>query len=298
MRNRMLVWLVLGAGLLMVFSVTVVSLFLAVGRPAGTLGFSFSDQIQVVDIEGQLVDARPYLDQLKRYEDSDSVRGILLNVNSPGGDVAVTQELYTEIQRLRQDKDKVVVAYLSSVGASGAYYLACAAESIVANPGTVVGSIGVIAEWMNYGELLDWAKIRNVVFKSGEFKDAPTPTRVLTDEEREYFQGLIDDIYVQFVEAVATGRSLGIEEVRDFADGRVFTGREAQQRKMIDELGNFQDAVDLTARLAGIAGKPQLIQLGRKPVTLLDVLTSDLSKVLPIAPNGLGSQVNFQYLWK
>ena len=221
-----------------------------------------------------------------------------MNINSPGGDVAVSQELYAEIKRLREEKGKVVVAYLSSVGASGAYYVACGADRIVANPGTVVGSIGVIAEWMNYGQLLEWAKLSSIVFKSGEFKDTGTPTRDLTDREREYFQGLIDDMYVQFVEAVASGRNLDIEEVREFADGRVFTGREAAKRDMIDEVGNFQDALDLTARLAGVSGKPRLIQLRRERVTLLDVLTSDISRVLPLSGRTLGSQIRFQYLWK
>jgi len=262
------------------FSVTVVALVLSLGGADGGGDFGFSDRIQVVDIEGTLLDSRFLLEQLKRHEDSDSVRGILLNINSPGGDVAVSQELYAEIKRLREDKGKVVVAYLSSVGASGAYYVACAADRIVANPGTVVGSIGVIAEWMNYGQLLEWAKLSNIVFKSGEFKDTGTPTRGLTDREQEYFQGLIDDMYVQFVEAVASGRNLDIEEVREFADGRVFTGREAAKRDMIDEVGNFQDALDLTARLAGVSGKPRLIQLRRERVTLLDVLTSDISRVL------------------
>ena len=282
----------------MLFSVTVVALVLGLGDANGGGDFGFSDRIQVVDIEGTLLDSRFLLEQLKRYEDSDSVRGILLNINSPGGDVAVSQELYAEIKRLREEKGKVVVAYLSSVGASGAYYVACGADRIVANPGTVVGSIGVIAEWMNYGQLLEWAKLSNIVFKSGEFKDTGTSTRDLTDREQEYFQGLIDDMYVQFVEAVASGRNLDIEEVREFADGRVFTGREAAKRDMIDEVGNFQDALDLTARLAGVSGKPRLIRLRRERVTLLDVLTSDISRVLPLSGRTWGSQIRFQYLWK
>ena len=282
----------------MLFSVAVVALVLTLAQPDGGADFGFSDRIQVIDIEGPLVDSRPLLDQLKRYEESDSVRGILLNIDSPGGGVAVSQEIYTEVRRLREEKGKIVVAYLSSVGASGAYYVACAADQIVANPGSVVGSIGVIIEWLNYGELLEWAKLSNIVFTSGEFKDTGTPTREPTASEQEYFQRLIDDMYVQFVEAVATGRDLDIAEVREFADGRVFTGREARERDMIDEVGNFQDAVNLTAGLAGISGKPRLIRLGRQRVTLLDVLTSDMSQVLPVSRQAFGSQIRFQYLWK
>ncbi len=260
--------------------------------------FGFSDRVQVVDVEGELVQSRSILEQLKRYEDSNSVKAILLSVDSPGGGVAVSQEIYTEIKRLREKKDKIVVAYLSSTGASGAYYISCAANKIVANPGTIVGSIGVIAEWVSYADLLEWAKLKNIVFKTGEFKDTGSPTRPITDNERKYFQGLIDDMYVQFVEAVAAGRKLDLQEVRAMADGRVFTGRDAKERKLIDETGNFQDAVDLTAKLAGISGKPRLIRSVRQRVTLLDVLTTDLSRLVPFNGQSMKSQIKFQYLWK
>src|SRR6185436_2133482 len=188
--------------------------------------------------------------------------------------------------------------YMSSTGASGAYYLSCAADKIIANPGAIVGSIGVIAEWVNYADLMEWAKLRSIVFKTGEFKDTGSPTRPLTDRERAYFQGLIDDMYVQFVEAVADGRKMDIPDVRSLADGRVFTGRDGKERKLIDEFGDFQDAVDLTAKLAGISGKPRLLRLNRQRVTLLDVLTTDLSRLVPFNGQSMKSQIKFQYLWK
>jgi len=293
----MLIWLLLGGGAFVLFAVLVIALALTVG-PDEAADFPFSDRIQVVDIEGQLLESRSIIDQLKRYEDSESIKAILLNIDSPGGGVAVSQEIYTEIKRLREKKDKTIVAYFSSTGASGAYYLACAANRIVANPGTIVGSIGVIAEWVNYADLLEWAKLKDVVFKTGEFKDTGSPSRPLTDNERKYFQGLIDDMYVQFVEAVSSGRKLDLQEVRSVADGRVFTGRDAKERKLIDEIGNFQDAVDITAKLAGISGKPRLLRLNRQRVTLLDVLTTDLSKLVPFDSRGMKSHINFQYLWK
>jgi protease-4 len=297
MRNRMLIWLLLGGGAFVLLAITLASVVLTFsGNESGQFGFS--DRVQVVDVEGELVESRPILEQLKRYEDSNSVKAILLNVDSPGGGVAVSQEIYTEIKRLREKKDKIVVAYLSSTGASGAYYLSCAANKIVANPGTIVGSIGVIAEWVNYANLLEWAKLKNIVFKTGEFKDTGSPTRPITENERKYFQGLIDDMYVQFVEAVAAGRKLDLQEVRAMADGRVFTGRAAKERKLIDETGNFQDAVDLTAKLAGISGKPRLIRSVRQRVTLLDVLTTDLSRLVPFNGQSMKSQIEFQYLWK
>ena len=281
----------------MLLAIALVAVMLTFSADDAT-DLTFSDRIQVVDVDGELLESRPILDQLKRYEDSNSVKAILLNIDSPGGGVAVSQEIYTEIRRLRDKKDKIVVAYLSSTGASGAYYVACAANKIVANPGTIVGSIGVIAEWVNYADLMEWAKLKDVVFKTGEFKDTGSPSRSLTENERKYFQGLIDDMYVQFLEAVASGRKLDLQEVRSLADGRVFTGRDAKGRKLLDEIGNFQDAVDLTAKLAGISGKPRLIRLSRRRVTLLDVLTTDLSRFVPFNGQSMKSQIKFQYIWK
>src|SRR6266581_212502 len=297
MRNRVSIWLLLGGGAFVLLAIALVAVMLTFSADDAT-DLAFSDRIQVVDVDGELVQSRAIVDQLKRYEDSDSVKAILLNIDSPGGGVAVSQEIYTEIKRLREKKDKVVVAYLSSTGASGAYYVACAANRIIANPGTVVGSIGVIAEWINYGDLLQWAKLKETAFKSGEFKDTGSATRPLTEREKTYFQSMIDDMYVQFVEAVAAGRHLDIQDVRTLADGRVFTGRDAKEKNLIDEIGNFQDAVDLTAKLAGISGKPRLIQLSRRRVTLLDVLTTDLSRFLPFNGQSMKSQIKFQYLWK
>ena len=298
MRNRMLFWLLLGGGAFILLAVVALSLLLAYGGDGSGGEFAFGNRIQVVDIEGELVDSRAIIEQLKRYEDSKSVPAILLNVDSPGGGVAVSQEIYTEVKRLQEKKNKIVVAYMSSVGASGAYYVSCPANKIVANPGTIVGSIGVIAEWVNYGNLLAWAKMKDVTFKTGEFKDTGSPTRELTDREKAYFQGLIDEMYVDFVQAVAEGRKMDVEAVRVLADGRVFTGRDAREKKLIDEIGNFQDAVDLTASLAGITGKPNLLRATRQRVTLIDLLTGDVSSLNPFGAQTLKSQVRFQYLWK
>src|SRR4030095_2112533 len=193
MRNRMLIWLLLGGGAFVLLAAIVIAIALTVS-PDEAADFSFSDRIQVVDIEGELLQSTPILEQLKRYEDSNSVKAILLNIDSPGGGVAVSQEIYAEVKRLREKKGKTIVAYMSSTGASGAYYVACAANKIVANPGTIVGSIGVIAEWINYGDLMQWAKLKETVLKTGEFKDTGSASRPLTDREKAYFQGLIDDM--------------------------------------------------------------------------------------------------------
>src|ERR1051325_8021803 len=151
MRNRMLIWLLLGGGAFVLLAVIIIAISITFSSD-DSADFPFSDRIQVVDVEGELIQSRSILEQLKRYEDSNSVKAILLNIDSPGGGVAVSQEIYTEIKRLREKQDKTVIAYLSSTGASGAYYISCAANKIVANPGTIVGSIGVIAEWVNYAD--------------------------------------------------------------------------------------------------------------------------------------------------
>src|SRR5215471_18745305 len=297
MRNRLLIWLLLGGGAFVLLLIAIFAVILVFSESVDG-EFAFGDRIQVVDIEGELVDSRPVVEQLQRFEDSNSVRAILLNIDSPGGGVAVSQEIYSEIRRLREHNHKTVVAYMSTVGASGAYYAACAADRIVANPGSVVGSIGVIAEWVNYGGLMEWAKLKNVVLKSGEFKDSGDPSRALTEREKEYFQSLIDDMYGQFIQTVSKGRKMDVDAVKALADGRVFSGRNALERKLIDATGDFQDAVDLTAKLAGFSGKPVLIRNTRQRTTLMDLLTGDISHLVPFSGQSLKSQIRFQYLWK
>src|SRR3989442_7426744 len=201
MRNRVSIWLLLGGGAFVLLAIALVAVMLTFSADDAT-DLTFSDRIQVVDVDGELVESRPILDQLKRYEDSNSVKAILLNIDSPGGSVAVSQEIYTEIRRLRDKKDKMVVAYLSSTGASGAYYVACAANKIVANPGTIVGSIGVIAEWVNYADLMEWAKLKDVVFKTGEFKDTGSPSRALTENERDRKSTRLNSSHVRISYAV------------------------------------------------------------------------------------------------
>jgi len=293
----MLIWLLLAGGAFVLLVIAVFAVILTLGDNDGG-DLAFGNRVQVVDIQGELVDSRLVVEELKRYEDSKSVPAILLNIDSPGGGVAVSQEIYSQIKRLRERNHKVVVAYMSSVGASGAYYAACGADKIIANPGSVVGSIGVIAEWVNYGDLLAWAKLKDVVLKTGEFKDSGSASRSLTERERAYFQALIDDMYGQFIQAVADGRKLDIQTVKDVADGRVFSGRDAKERSLIDATGDFQDAVDMTAKLAGITGRPTLIRNNRQRTTLLDVLTGDVTPLIPFGGKTLNSQIRFQYLWK
>jgi protease-4 len=187
---------------------------------------------------------------------------------------------------------------MSTVAASGAYYVACAADKIYANPGSITGSIGVIAEWYNYGDLLKWAKMQNIVFKSGEFKDAGSPTRPLTDAEKAYFQSLIDNMYGQFVTAVAESRKMDEAAVRKLADGRVFTGLEAKADGLVDELGTLQDAVQGAARAAGIPGEPRTVSPPKKKFSLWDIVFGDARSVLFLNPDRSESHIRFQYLWR
>ena len=298
-KSRWLFWVIVGCGSFVLAVATTVALLLYVLQDEGDSDFSFSsNKIGVIELSGVIFDSKSWIEQLQRFANNSSIKAIILRIDSPGGGVAASQEVYNEVLRVRREKKKIIVSSIGSVGASGAYYIACGTDKIVANAASITGSIGVIAEWVNYGNLLAWAKLKDVTFKTGEFKDTGSPTRELTEREKAYFQGLIDDMYVDFVEAVAAGRRMDVEAVRALADGRVFTGRDAREKKLIDEIGNFQDAVDLTASLAGITGKPSLLRATRQRVTLIDLLTGDVSSLNPFGNQTLKSQVRFQYLWK
>ena len=216
--------------------------------------------------------------------------------------MAASEEIYRQVKRVRDEKHKRIVASIETVGASGAYYVSSATNKIYADNGSVVGSIGVIAEWVNYGNLLKWAQLRPEVFKSGEFKDVGSPTREITPKEREYLQGLINQMYEQFVGAVAEGRTtLTRERIKQLADGRVYTGEEALREKLVDELGNYEKALKGTAELVGIRGEPQVVTPPKpRRGSILDLLTStDVGEIL--SGNTLqppGSTLQFEYLWK
>ena len=190
-RSRTWLWIVIGGGAFFLFVLAVFSLVyvtLHAGENASLGGFG--DKIAVVDLEGVIINPGPVVQQLKKFTEDDSVKAIILHVNSPGGGVAASEEIYREVKRIRDKKQKPIVASIESVGASGAYYVSAATNKIYADKGSVVGSIGVIAEWVNYGELLQWAKLKSVILKAGEFKDTGNPTRDLTPAEREYLQGM------------------------------------------------------------------------------------------------------------
>jgi protease-4 len=248
------------------------------GREAG---FGFGPRVAVVEVEGMIVDAEEILRDLKAHRENPLVRAVVIRINSPGGVVAPTQEIYQAVQRVRE-AGKPVVASLGSVAASGGYYIAAAANEIYANPGTLTGSIGVIMQLANVESLMKKIGVEWVVVKAGAFKDLGNVGRPMTPEERRVLQALLDDVHGQFIAAVAEGRKLDRAEVVRFADGRVFTGTQAQSLKMVDKLGGFEDAIDAAGRLAGLAAPPRVL-LPRRRFSIFDLVKNQIGLPYPSA---------------
>jgi len=272
--------------------------FLVFRAAGGEQAGLFGDKIGVVDLDGVILSPTETVEQLRKLADDDSVKAIIIHVNSPGGGVAASEEIYREVKRIRDQKKKYIASSIQTVGASGAYYISSATNKIYANNGSVVGSIGVIAEWVNYGDLMRWAKLKPELLKVGKFKDTGDPTRELTPDERAYMQGLIDNMYGQFVQAVAEGRHTKVEDIKPIADGRVWTGQQALGMQLIDGIGDFRTAVMETAKAVNIRGEPSLVRAERPRKSLLDLLFGDVTPWLPSKEKLLDEQIGFYYLWK
>jgi len=254
-----------GAFFLSMVLLTMLIAMLKGGGPSGT-------KIGVVEIDGMISKPEEITKTLVDYGKRDDIKAVILRINSPGGAVGPSQEIYSEVLRLK--KKKKVVASMGTVAASGGYYIASAADSIVANPGTITGSIGVIVEFMNFEGLLSKLGLRGDVIKSGKFKDTGSPFKDMTPAERKYMQVLIDDVHDQFIEAVATGRGMDKEEVRKLSDGRIFTGKQALKEGLIDSLGSLTDAVDKVKEMAKIEGEHHLVYPVKK-VSLLQAIAGE-----------------------
>lgn len=230
----------------------------------------FKEKIGVVTIDGTISKSLPITSQLVKFRKDPSIKAIILRINSPGGSIGPTQEIYREVQKITPLK-KVVVS-MGAVAASGGYYIASAANRIVANPGTITGSIGVLMEFIRIEDLMKKVGVDLEIMKSGEFKDLGSPDRKLTERDRAILDRLIKDLQKQFVEAVALGRSLSVEKVNRIADGRVFSGAMAKELGLVDALGNFQDTVDITKEMAGIKGEVSLVYGEEKKSKLWNLL--------------------------
>jgi protease IV len=270
-------------GCLVVFGAVALLAIFAAAAGTDTAELSLAnDKVAVIPIEGEILEARDALDTLKKYADNDSVKAIVIRINSPGGAIAPSQEIYSGIRRTRKESGKPIVASLDSVAASGGFYIAAACDEIVANPGSITGSIGVILQWFDMKELARWAKLKPETITSGALKDAGSPWRELTESERQYFQSIVTQLHGQFVRDVATGRAgrIKYEEVARLADGRVFTGEQALKLKLVDELGSIDDAVRTAGRLAGIEGEPTRLWPRRHEDTLFDLLNGQADAML------------------
>ncbi len=254
-------------------------------------------KVALITVEGVILDSKEVIEQLEKYRTNPSVKAIVLRINSPGGGVAPSQEIYEEILKSRQANKKPIVASVGSLAASGGYYIASAADLIVANPGSITGSIGVLLQVPNISGLLQKIGVKSVVVKSGQHKDIASPTREMTDSERQLLQGMLDDVHNQFIDVVAKGRQIDRKKVEAIADGRIFSGREAQSLGLVDQLGNLQDAIERAGALGGIRGKPAVIQERKRRAFLLDLVRGlNLFDVeLPIHPS-LTLSVNY-LLW-
>jgi protease-4 len=256
MKRSSVAWVLLGLGCLLVLvlfggAVLFVGFSSSDGSPAP---FALGSRVGVVDLEGIILSAERMRDTLEKFRKAPNVKAVVVRINSPGGGVAASQEIAREIARFRKDTKKPVVASMEAVAASGGYYAAASADRIVANAGTITGSIGVIIQWVNYGDLMEWAKLRPVTFTTGALKDSGNPMRPMREDEKAYFQGLIERLRGQFRAAVAEGRKGKLKPgaLDTLSDGRVVTGDEALEMGLVDQLGDYRDAVDLAARMGGL----------------------------------------------
>lgn len=217
---------------------------------------STGSAVGVLEVTGEIGDAKKFLKDVREFEHDDGVKAVVLRVNSPGGAVGPSQEMYDALWRLK--KKKKVIVSMGSLAASGGFYIACAGDKIYANPGTLTGSIGVIMQAPNVEGLMKWAGVSMNTIKAGKMKDMGNPFREMKPEERQYLEAVLEDVHQQFIEAVARGRNMKVSEVAPLAEGQIFSGRQAQEKKLVDALGGFDDAVAEAGKLGGISGEPKL----------------------------------------
>jgi protease-4 len=291
MKNKWL-WLgliIFGTGLVLL--IATISIIVLVNSGSGTI--TWGEGIGLVEVRGVIIDSQETVKQLNELRKNDDVKAVVLRIDSPGGVVGPSQEIYAEVKKLGAKK-KVVVS-MGSLAASGGYYIAVPAAVIMANPGTITGSIGVLMKFSNIEGLLGKIGVKAFTLKTGKFKDTGSPIRNMTDQDKAVMQNVIDNVQNQFVNAVAEGRRLPVEEIRKIADGRIFTGEQALSLKLIDKIGTLQDAIEEAGRLGGIKGEPQVIRPARTKRPLLDMLVEESSsKIKGVVTKESGISLNYE----
>lgn len=231
-----------------------------IGRSAGDFEFKgFGGRLAQIDIKGEILDSEDIVRQIRKYKDDDLIKGLVLRVDSPGGGVAASQEIYDELLKFKEE-NKIIVVSMGSVAASGGYYVSCSADSIVANPGTITGSIGVVLSYPVIQQLMDKVGLKMETIKSGKLKDVGNFAREVTPEDRQMLQALIDDTYIQFISVVAKSRGLECDSVRKIADGSVFTGHQAMQIGLVDKMGTLQDAISMAGKMTDLGSNPRVVK--------------------------------------
>lgn len=284
-RWRRIVWILVIAGALTAFGKALLPELALVGK----------ERIALIRIEGPILDSRATVDELETYGDDPLVKAIVLRLDTPGGGVAPSQEIYNAVKRVRLDKHKTVVASMGNVAASGGYYIAVASDRILANPGSLTGSIGVVMQLANLENLMNTIGVKNIVIKSGRYKDVGSPFRMMGEEDRQLLQSVLDDAHRQFIEAVAAGRSLDAADVEALADGRIFTGQQAKDVLLVDDLGDLTDAVKLAADMSGLQSPP-VVETPR-PYSFRDWIVGSLFGEAPALPIRTGMNLMYVMTW-
>ncbi len=257
-----------------------------------TLGTS-GERVALIELTEPILDSQNIVRQFKKYRENRAIRAIVFRVDSPGGGVSASQEIYEEVRKTRNSGKPVVVS-MGSVAASGGYYVSCGASKIVANPGTLTGSIGVIFQFLHFNELMNKIGIDASTFKTGKYKDIGSPFRKTTEDEKKFFDQLLGDVYNQFVDVVAKERKMDRKRVVQYADGRVFTGRQAFEYGFVDTLGTLEDAITIAAKLGDISGKPKMVK-ERKVRTWLERLMGEAVTEIAGLKKELFNQPILQY---
>lgn len=277
---------------LFLFLIFVFMMIFSSSETSTAIDVASGDRVGVVELVGVIYDSKNVTEQLDKYAREKFIKAIVLHMDSPGGSVAASQELYQAVRRVREG-GKPIITSMNNVAASGAYYTALGSSKIMANPGTTTGSIGVLAEFPNFTGIMDKIGVHYTIIKSGEYKDTGSPFRDFSTRDVAYLQNWVDNAYNQFLSTVATERKKTVKEIRPYADGRVYTGQQAYEYGLIDTLGTFRDAIYYAAQLGGIKGEPKIYQeRKRQKVTPLDLLFTDISRILPV-----NAHPSLKYQW-